>query len=268
MDDVKDINEEGPQCQELLDRWIQVSKRVTPWGGLTIVEDNRSFPSRSFSFSTTEKIGKVRNYSHPRLHPMHNQKRAGDVRLFIPTTGCLPMGSFCGTYGYGVVHPNLINASVLQLSYASTHADSPVHWRTQCEPDPEKAPDHVRASFDMMSIAPNFDLLLEARTAEETAKTIVTFDLGPSITQDRGPIRTPGSTLDKKGSPEDVRKEVDVMLTAHRFGRWMASTHAGDPNDADQRCKARLDLPCHARKNENALAKLMSRLIPHMGAHI
>ena len=119
------------------------------------------------------------------LLPVHNQKRAGDVRLFIPATGCLPMGSFCGTHGYGIIHPNLINASVMQLSYASTHADAPALRRAQCEPDPEKAPEHVRAPFDMMSIAPNFDLQLEACTAEETAKTIVAFDLGKSITMDR-----------------------------------------------------------------------------------
>ena len=29
-----------------------------------------------------------------------------------------------------------------------------------------------------------------------------------------------------------------------------------------------MDLGKHARKNENSLAKLMSRIIPHMGAHI
>ena len=268
MDDLKQSNGEGPRCQELLDQWIRTNTKVTPWGGLTIVDDDRSFPSRSFSFSSTEKIGKVRNYSHPRLHPVHNQKRANDVRVFIPTTGCLPMDSFCGTYGYGFIHPNLINASVVQLSYASTHADAPAPGRPPCEPDPEKAPEHVRASFDMMSIAPNFDLQLEACTAEETAKTIVKFDLGMSITMDRSPIRTPGSTPEKKGSPEEILKEVDVMLTVNRFGRWMASPYADTPNSPDLRCRACLELAKHARKDENALAKLMSRLIPHMGAHI
>ena len=178
------------------------------------------------------------------------------------------MGSFCGTHGYGIIHPNLINASVMQLSYASTHADAPALRRAQCEPDPEKAPEHVRAPFDMMSIAPNFELQLEACTAEETAKTIVAFDLGKSITMDRSPVRTPGSTPDKKGSPEDILKDVDVMLTSYRFSRWMASADIDNPNTPDRRCKARLDLSCHARRDENALAKLMSRLIPHMGAHI
>ena len=250
MDELKEANAENPQCQELLDRWIKENIKTKPWGNLTIVEDNRSFPARSFSFSPSEKLGKLKNYSHPRLHPTRNQKRVGEVRLFIPTTGCLPMGSFCGTHGCGLIHPNLINASVMQLSYASTHSNAPVHWRTQCEPDPERAPDHVRAPFDMMSIAPNFDLQLEACTAEETAKTIVTFDLGPPIALDRDPIRTPGSTSNKKGSPEDIRKEVDIMLSAHRFGRWMGSTDAGEHNDPDHRCRVRLDLACHGRKDE------------------
>ena len=64
----------------------------------------------------------------------------------------------------------------------------------------------------MMSAAPSFDLQLEACSAEQTAKTIVTFDLGPAITHDRSPIRTPGSTTDKKGSSQDILKEVEVML--------------------------------------------------------
>ena len=170
------------------------------------MEDNRALPARSFSFSPNEKIGKLKNYSHPRLHPMRNQKRPGDVWILIPTTGCLPMGSFCGTYGYGVIHPNLINASVIQMSYASTHADPP--GRPPCEPDPEKAPEQTRASFDMMSVAPNFDLQLEACTAEETAKAIVRFDIGMEITLDRSPIKTPGSTANRKGSPEEILRSM------------------------------------------------------------
>ena len=90
-DDLVDANEESPRCQEMLEQWIKESSKVTPWGSLTIVEDNTRFPGRSFSFSPHEKIGKVKNYSHPRLHPTRNQKRPGEVRLFIPTTGCLPM---------------------------------------------------------------------------------------------------------------------------------------------------------------------------------
>ena len=57
------------------------------------VDDNRN-----------EKIGKLKNYSHPRLHPTRNQKRAGDVRrcsfqpqdvsLWVRSVEHMDMGSF------------------------------------------------------------------------------------------------------------------------------------------------------------------------------
>ena len=269
--DLRQANEDNKRCQELLNRWVQVATKVTPWGGLTIVRDDEALPGRGFSFSPNERMGEVGNYSHPRLHPMHNQKRPGDVWMIVPSTGWLPMGSFCGSYGYGIIHPNLINACVMQVSYASSHADpmSPApSGRASGEPDPEKAPEKLRASFDMMSIAPNFDLLLEACTAEEMAKVMVSSDIGMTVTLDRSPIKTPGSTGNKKGSPDAVRKEIDLMLTSGRFGRWMADPFGDNVNTPDLRCRARMDVGKHARKNENSLAKLMSRIIPHMGAHI
>ena len=212
-----------------------------------IVSDNEALPARNFSFSRSEKIGKVKNYSHPRLHPMRNQKREGDVWLLLPTTGCLPMGSFCGTYGYGIIHPSLINASVIQMSYASSHPDIPAYARPppergSQEPDPEKAPEIARASFDMMSVAPNFDLLLEACTAEEMAKTIVRFDMGMLVTLDRSPIKTPGSNGNKKGSPDAMRREIDIMLISDRFGRWVADPFGDNVNTPDMRCRTRMDL--------------------------
>ena len=49
-------NEESKQCHELLQRWIQVSDKVTPWGGLTIVRDNEALPGRGFSLGSSEKM--------------------------------------------------------------------------------------------------------------------------------------------------------------------------------------------------------------------
>ena len=266
-DDLKEANIDSGKCQELLDKWIRENMKVTRWGGLSIVEDNRALTSRSFSFSPNERMGKVQDYSHPRLHPVVNQKRSGDVWLFIPTTGCLPMGSFCGTYGYGIIHPNVINAAVMQMSYASSHAE-PTSRDRATEPDPQETPGKAKASFDMMSIAPNFDLLLEACIAEETAKTIVRFDIGMAITLDRSPIKTPGASANKKGTPEAILKEAEIMLSANRFGIWMACPFGDRVNNPDMRCKARLDLACWPRNDEGAFARIMSRMIPHMGAHI
>ena len=266
-----EANEDSKRCQELLKRWIQVSDRVAPWGGLTMVRDNEALPGRGFSFSPNEKMGKVSNYSHPRLHPMGNQRRPGDVWILVPATGWLPMGSFCGSYGYGLIHPNLINTCVMQMSYASSHPGITTYPPSECasgEHAQQAAAENERALFDMMSIAPNFDLLIEASTAEEIAKTIVRSDIGVRVTMDRSLIKTPGSTDNKKGTPDAMRKEVDVMLKSKRFGKWMAEPVGEEVNTPDLRCRARMDLGKHARRNENSLARLMSRLIPHMGANI
>ena len=92
--DLKQANQENEQCQELLDKWIRDTEKVQPWGGLTIVSNNEAFPALNFSFSRSEKLGKVKNYSHPRLHPMSNQRRVEDVWILLPSTGCLPMDHF------------------------------------------------------------------------------------------------------------------------------------------------------------------------------
>ena len=47
--DLTQSNEDNKQCQELLNRWVQVATKVTPWGGLTIVRDDEALPVRSFS---------------------------------------------------------------------------------------------------------------------------------------------------------------------------------------------------------------------------
>ena len=172
------------------------------------------------------------------------------------------MGSFCGTYGYGLIHPNVINASVLQVSYASTHSHTAPQWKFH------KGPNCPGANFDAMSIAPTFDLQLEACTAEDIASIIVFKDTAMKVTADRSPVRTPGSTSDKKGSLEDIQKEIDVMTSVHRFGNWMGGPSPTEPLNPDRRCRTRLDLACYARPDEDELAKPMSKLIPHMGAHI
>ena len=188
MDTWEKANEESAQCLDLLEQWIKSAEKVQPWGALTLMKDSRQFPSRAF--------GKLKDDSHPRLHPTRNQKpKKNDIRLFIPSKGCLPMGSFCGTHGYGLIHPNTINAAVRQLSFASSHSDAEAHWAAPWDSDPREKPEQIRAPFDMMSVAPIFDLQLESCVADHTAKTIVKFGSGPIITEDRAPAGAPGSGL-------------------------------------------------------------------------
>ena len=74
---------------------------------------------------------------HLNLHPTQYEYRMkDDIRLMIPTQGIMPMGSARGVPGYGLIHPNRINAAVLQR-YGVVRPDCP---------------------FDAMSLAPNFDL--------------------------------------------------------------------------------------------------------------
>ena len=63
-------------------------------------------------------------------------------------------------------------------------------------------------------------------------------------------------------------KQVDVMLTSRRFGIWKSEPVGEEVNTPDLRCRARMELGQHARRNENSLAKLTSKIIPHMGANI
>ena len=224
------------------------------------------WPARNFSFHPEEKFGKLSDYLHPRLHPTRNQRAKGDIRLFIPSTGQMPMGSFCGAHGYGLIHPNTINAAVIQLSFASSHSDAKAHWATPWDPTPQEKPDQPRAPFNMMSVAPNFDLQLEACTGDHAARAIVRY--GPLITDDRSLVKTPGSRVDEKGSIENILKDVDVMLKAPRSGTWLGSTTPDQKNDSDVKCITRSNLYCHMRRGEDALAEIMSRTVTHMGANL
>ena len=74
--------------------------------------------------------------------------------IHVPAKGPLPMGSFCGADGYGLIHPNMISAAVLQCCIASSQ---------------ESPNEGARASsfkFDAMALAPNMDLLMSCKDAE------------------------------------------------------------------------------------------------------
>ena len=87
-------------------------------------------------------------------------KRGGGYH--IPTAGDFstnsrPMGCVKGVVGYGMIHPNLINAAVLLY-----------HGLTS-----------LNQHFDAMALAPNFDLLLTQGSADEIAKLITSWKTDP-----------------------------------------------------------------------------------------
>ena len=92
---------------------------------------------------------------HPDLHPTaYKITDPNDIRLILPVKGILPMGCASGVVGHGMIHPNLINAAVLQYN-GLTAQDK---------------------QFDAMALAPNFDLLLTQGEANEIAKLIAAWD--------------------------------------------------------------------------------------------
>ena len=94
---------------------------------------------------------------HRDLHPTQYEHRVPEgIRLILPTRGILPMGSSKGVIGYGMIHPNTINAAVLH------------HYGVE----------QNTAPFDAMSLLPNFDLLLTNGQAELVARQIVGWTLG------------------------------------------------------------------------------------------
>ena len=95
---------------------------------------------------------------HPDLHPTASQMNdPNDIRLILPIKGIMPMGCAKGVVGYGMIHPNLINAAVLQY-----------HGLTS-----------LNQHFDAMALAPNFDLLLTQGSADEVAKLITSWKTDP-----------------------------------------------------------------------------------------
>ena len=70
------------------------------------------------------------------------------------------MGSFCGADGYGLIHPNVISAAVLQCCIASS----------------QESPNHSK--FDAMALAPNLDLLMSCKDAERVSQTIAHWNCG------------------------------------------------------------------------------------------
>ena len=63
--------------------------------------------------SSDHIMAEPRRKLHPNLHPTQYEYRMkDDLRLMIPTEGIMPMGSARGMPGYGLIHPNTINAAV------------------------------------------------------------------------------------------------------------------------------------------------------------
>ena len=154
-------------------------------GNVGYQESPADFPASKFSFSPSNRFGPARKLAHPQLHPTRFQRKPGDVMIHVPAKGPLPRGSFCGADGYGLIHPNLISAAVLQCCIASSQ-ESTNHFK-----------------FDAMALAPNMDLLMSCKDAERIAQTIVQWNCGHTRTDKMELTKPPGGNM-----PKDVKSKL------------------------------------------------------------
>ena len=78
----------------------------------------------------------------PEFHPTRYQVQPNAIRMILPAKGMLPMGSYIGSPGFGLIHPTTISAAVLQdagFLYENNNSQNPMR-------------------FDATSLAPNFDI--------------------------------------------------------------------------------------------------------------
>ena len=246
--------DESQRCSELLEEWLTDADKTPQWGTLVVRKTTDEFPSKMFSFSSSVKFGPARAKANPRLHPTGFQSHPKEVRILVPAKGPLPMGSFCGTDGYGLIHPNMISASVLQCCIASSQeADQSNMFR-----------------FDAMALAPNMDLLMSCKDAEKVAQTIAQWNCGSPRTPKMELIHPPGGTMPPKdvGSKDwnlNVQKEVESVFKQQPFRHW---TPTKEECSDEQRRKDREGVAKMLKATENSLFTHMAVLNTQMGANL
>ena len=139
------------RCLKLLDEWKSKFPANYKNPNLKIFKKGEGLTQEFLNRPRTAVLGPGRFERHPDLHPTgYKLEDPNDIRLILPAKGLLPMGSAKGIAGYGVIHPSLINAAVLQTYGLSAQ----------------------QGHFDAMSLAPNFDLALTQQEATEIAARI------------------------------------------------------------------------------------------------
>ena len=76
----------------------------------------------------------------PEYHPTSYHVQSNAVRMILPAKGMLPLGSYIGSPGFGLIHPTTITAAVLQdigFVYEDDNPENPMR-------------------FDAISLAPKF----------------------------------------------------------------------------------------------------------------
>ena len=140
---VEDRRLESQYCLQRLDEWIALFKwDKNPkninmdWEGDWLDHDFVKNWDRNYIIPEVELEMK------PEHHPTSYHVQPNAVRMILPAKGMLPVGSYIGSPGFGLIHPTTITSAVLQdigFTYEGDNPNNPMR-------------------FDAISLAPNFDI--------------------------------------------------------------------------------------------------------------
>ena len=102
-------------CLQQLEEWISMfdmenmpEKMEMNWDGEWLSPDFVKHWDRNYV------IPDVVLELKPEFHPTRYHIQSNAVRMILPAKGILPMGSYIGSPGFGLIHPTTISAAVLQ----------------------------------------------------------------------------------------------------------------------------------------------------------
>ena len=140
---VDERRQESEYCLQQLEEWISMFDRKKmpknmemDWDGEWLSPDFVKHWDRNYV------IPDVVLELKPEFHPTRFHVQSNAVRMILPAKGILPMGSYIGSPGFGLMHPTAISAADLQdagFLVEDENPDNPMR-------------------FDAISLAPNFDI--------------------------------------------------------------------------------------------------------------
>ena len=114
-EEITQVRNDNDRCMELLQKWLNKFPSGFKSQRLKISQNGEGL-TEEFLRKPRKGVLEPGTFArHPNLHPTSYQVTdPSDIRLILPVKGILPMGCAKGVVGYGMIHPNLINAAVLQ----------------------------------------------------------------------------------------------------------------------------------------------------------
>ena len=211
-EDFQKVREDNRRCMELLAQWKSEFPMTYRNENLKIFKKGEGLTQEFLKKPRTGEMKPGCPTHHPDLHPTaYKPQDPNEVRLILPVRGLLPMGCAKGVPGYGIIHPNLINAAVMQcygMSSGNNH-------------------------FDAMSLAPNFDLLLTQQKASDVARLIAEWNSQVEHLGERGEMVVQVPWTPSKENMKEHRDCIDPLRTS--FAQTITMSHvAGVMARADE----------------------------------